>query len=221
MAAARALSGNAAPSGRVGPNAVIQLANALAEGLGPEAASRVFGAAGCAALLEKPPEEMIDERVPARLFEALWRTLPDATARWIAEDAGRRTGAYIVKNRIPVVAKGVLRLLPRSLAARFLTAAIARHAWTFAGSGACRALPGEPVVIEIADNPIVMPACVWHQAVFTALFGELVGGDVTVRHNQCCRTGAETCRFEVTITPAHATSAAQPSTRATPSGTSA
>ena len=219
MTATLALTENAAPSGRVGPNAVIQLANALAEGLGPEAARQVFGAAGCAHLLEKPPGEMIDERIPAHLFKTLWRSLPDATALWIAEDAGRRTGAYIVENRIPGIAKGVLRLLPRSVAARLLTRAIARHAWTFAGSGACRTLPGDPVVIEIADNPIVMPACVWHQSVIAALYGELDGGDVTVRPSRSCGAGSETCRFEVTIRPARVTSAAQPSTRTTPSGT--
>jgi divinyl protochlorophyllide a 8-vinyl-reductase len=187
------------PPGVVGPNAVIQLARALKEGPGPEAAQDIFAAAGCQDLLAHPPSEMVDERIPAQLCETLWQKLPDAIARRVAEDAGRRTGRYILENRIPSLVQKILRRLPPPIALRLLTIAIGRNAWTFAGSGPCRVRPRNPAVIEIARNPVRMPDCIWHQAVFAELFGELVAGDVLVRHPQCCRSGSNVCRFEVVL----------------------
>ncbi len=187
------------PPGVVGPNAVIQLAHALKDGPGPEAARDLFAAAGCQELLAHPPSEMVDERIPAQLFATLWQKLPKAMARRVAEDAGRRTGRYILKNRIPGLVQKLLRRLPPPIALRLLTVAIGRNAWTFAGSGPCRVQPRNPAIIEIVSNPVRMPDCIWHQAVFAELFGELIAGDILVRHPQCCSSGSKVCRFEVQL----------------------
>ena len=129
-----------AEAGLVGPNAVIQLAAALRAAPGAiEPAERVFASAGALRMLRVPPDAMIDEAIPARLFEALWRELPPEQAARIAHDAGRRTGAYVLANRIPAIARCVLcaRCRP-AWPAPLLLKAISRNAWTFAGSGICR-----------------------------------------------------------------------------------
>jgi bacteriochlorophyll 4-vinyl reductase len=79
--------------------------------------------------------------------------------------------------------------------------AIARNAWTFAGSGTFRILSRRPLVFGIAGNPVVRgevaarPICDWHVAVFERLFADLVDPDVTVTETACCACGAPECRF--------------------------
>jgi divinyl protochlorophyllide a 8-vinyl-reductase len=189
-----------AEAGLVGPNAVIQLGEALraapnAAGL----AEQVFGQAGCLRFLRSPPCDMIDEMIPARLFAALWRELPPEMAASIAHDAGRRTGAYVMANRIPSAARLVLRALPPRLAAPLLLNAIRRHAWTFAGSGRCRVASGPPAIILIERNPLAMPAGSWHVGVFEYLFRALVSRRATIRHADCPADGMPICRFEIDI----------------------
>jgi divinyl protochlorophyllide a 8-vinyl-reductase len=186
-------------AGLVGPNAVVQLAAALRASPSPAAAANVFSTAGLARLLASPPDAMIDESIPARLFAALWQVLPPEQAAVIAQDAGIRTGNYILANRIPLAARLMLRLLPAGIAAPLLLKAIHRHAWTFAGSGTCRVDPGRPAVITIVRNPLEMPGCVWHVGVFECLFRSLVSRHARVRHASCRIGGAPSCRFEIDI----------------------
>ncbi len=192
----------AAPVARIGPNAVIQLVPAAQAQLGRAGAAALFAAAGVPSWLDHPPEEMTDERPVAALHQALRRLHP-AEAPGIAAAAGRLTGLYILANRIPGPAKAILKVLPAPLAARALSGAIARHAWTFAGSGAFRVVPGRPVVATIADNPVVRgeradePICAWHAAVFTTLFAALVHPRAVARETACCAAGASACRFEI------------------------
>jgi divinyl protochlorophyllide a 8-vinyl-reductase len=189
------------PAGVVGPNTVIQLARALEGDSGPEALHRVFDEAGCSTFLQAPPCDMIDQAIPARLFASLWSNLPDKVAGRIAADAGQRTARYIVENRIPPLVRFALRTAPRSLARRLLLRAIVRNAWTFAGSGHCTAKHGDPTKVEIIANPIAMPDCVWHKAVFAELFKTLIGGPMHICHTDCCLRGAAACRFELTFAP--------------------
>jgi len=87
------------------------------------------------------------------------------------------------------------------LAMRALSTAIARHAWTFAGSGRFRVL--RPGVFEIADNPIIrgersdVPLCHWHAAVFERLFRVLVDDRLRCVETRCGAMGDDACRFEV------------------------
>mgnify|MGYP006273324255 CR=1 FL=1 len=187
----------AAHTARIGPNAVLQTAAALRAMGGEALAARVFGGAGLGAHLDAPPASMVDERVVARLFDRLGEALAPEAAAAIARDSGRRTAAYILANRIPRPAQRVLRLLPRGPSARLLLMAIRKNGWTFAGSGRVATRAGRPCRIEIADNPIAVPGCVWHVAVFEGPFRALVSPGTTVRETACCARGAPACRFEL------------------------
>jgi divinyl protochlorophyllide a 8-vinyl-reductase len=140
---------------------------------------------------------MVDEAIPARLFEALWRELAPEDAARVAYDAGRRTGAYVLANRIPAVARAMLRVLPPRFASPLLLQAIRRNAWTFAGSGRCYVTPGNPAVITIALNPLIMPGCVWHIGVLTCLFRALVSEGTQVRYSDGRIDGVSVSRFEI------------------------
>lgn len=191
-------------AGRVGPNAVIQLGEALraSPDLG-DAATRVYARAGLASLLDDPPAALVDERIPARLFDALWKELPAGRAAEIARDAGRRTGEYVLRNRIPALARAVLAVLPAPIAGRLLLKAIHRNAWTFAGSGHCLIESGTTCVLTIERNPLQMPGCVWHVGVLERLFQALAGPGSRVRHcddrGDDTGGGAPACRFEIDI----------------------
>jgi divinyl protochlorophyllide a 8-vinyl-reductase len=185
--------------GRIGPNAVIQTAAALRELVGAAKTEEVFAAGGLGHYLTAPPGDMIDEREAADLFTAVYKLLPRQQADAVARDAGTRTGDYILANRIPKAAQTILRLLPRAIAGRLLLAAIARHAWTFAGSGT--ATRPNPMTLAIADNPIAMPDCIWHKAVFTRLFARIVDPRAEVNHGSCCHTGAPACVFTISVAP--------------------
>lgn len=190
------------PIGVIGPNAVIQLGEALRAMLGEQRAAGLYAQAGCAAWFATPPDAMVDERRTAALHQALRRDLPEEAPRILAE-AGRRTGDYILAHRIPKPAQWLLRHLPAGLAGPLLLDAIGRHAWTFAGTGRFTARRGHPCPVEIAGNPLVAgeraaaPVCVWHAAVFRRLFQELVHPAAEVREIACGATGAPACRFAI------------------------
>jgi len=184
-------------SARVGPNAVIQLEAALAAALGCELTGHVFEAAGLGYILSDPPRDMVDERIPARLFRAVRARLAPALANGILADAGRRTGRYILENRIPAKAQLLLKCLPAPLASRMLLPAISAHAWTFVGSGRCEMAGKWPAVIDVRDNPMGTPGCPWHVGVFEVLFRTLVTPRAEVIHRECSELGDGLCRFIV------------------------
>ena len=192
------MSSTAIPSSRhVGPNAVLQLRTALSHRGGLALSRRVFGAAKLDDLLRTPPEEMIEEDIPSALFSSLYSCLPTHEAAATAREAGQRTADYIIAHRIPAFARLLLKMLPVALARPALLKAIEKNAWTFAGSGRCRALYGRPAIIEIERNPISQPGCVWHVAVFERLFRKLVDPRTRVVHTDCVDAGAAACRFEI------------------------
>lgn len=184
-------------AGKVGPNAIIQLADVLADRIGLEERAATLRAAGLAKYLAADPERMTDEREAAALHLAVQaRRVGD----WdeLSWEAGERTAEYLLENRIPRPAQWLLRRLPAALSARMLLRAIRVHAWTFAGSGSFSArMERGAVVISIADNPIAMPGCPWHRGVFTSLFRELVSPRVLVRHQHCCAHGEQACTFVI------------------------
>lgn len=189
--------------GLIGPNSAIQLAAAL-EAMGEGGVARAaFAATGRATWLRHPPETMIPEAEAARLFAEVWRRLPPDRAEAVAEEAGRRTGAYILANRIPPLAQRLLRLMPPRLAALVLRRAIRGAAWTFAGSGRCTVAGGGARYgrIAIADNPLRMPGAPWHRGVFTALFAALVDPRAVAvaecPRAGCATCGADACRFRL------------------------
>lgn len=190
----------ALPNGRIGPNAVIQLVHALNDaGTDISITKRIFELAGHSALLDELPVEMVDEQIPYRLYKALWLINPDGSAEKIARDAGCRTADYILENRIPGPAKLVLKFLPSRLAAQLLLNAIARNAWTFAGSGVCRVRFDSNPQIDIEDNPFTMPGCIWHVGVFQRLFQQLVSARAKAFHIPQEWNERMVSRFEVTL----------------------
>jgi len=185
----------------IGPNAILQLLPQI-ERIGGEA--RVAQMLEEAGIFEVPDgSHMIPEGDAARLHQALRRDEPDMAAQ-LATEAGRATADYILAHRIPAAVQVILKLLPAPLAARALSKAIAKHSWTFAGSGAFRVL--SPWCFEIGHNPIVhgehsdTPLCHWHAAVFTQLYQVLVDLRSVCREVSCCAVlHGEACRFEITL----------------------
>ena len=181
----------------VGPNAILQTAAALEAQGGQALARQVFDAAGLGVLLDSPPDAMVPEDQAAALLRALHATLPPDTAGRVSRDAGRRTGEYILHNRIPAPARVVLRLLPARLAAPILLRAITAHAWTFAGSGRVEVVAGRPVRLMIHDNPLAVAGSDWHRAVLEVLFRRLVHPRATVRQVASSAEAAPACVFEI------------------------
>lgn len=184
---------------RVGPNAILQTMEALTDVGGADLTRRIFGSAGLLPLLESPPEDMVPETWAFDLHRTIATELPEGDAARVAVDAGRRTGRYILENRIPAVARKVLRILPAPAAGPILLRAIERHAWTFAGSAEVSIETGTPMYFFIYDNPLAIPGCSWHCAVFETLFRVLVSPHTRITHSCCCANGADACVFEIDI----------------------
>lgn len=188
-------------SARIGPNAILQFVPVLEAATGPEETAHLLAMAGIIALPD-PAKGLIEEGPAARLHQMVRQALPGDAAR-LAAEAGRRTGDYILAHRIPKPAQAVLKRLPARLSAPILSKAIAKHAWTFCGSGAFRLAASWPPMFEIVDNPVVrgevseVPLCHWHAAVFERLFAAICGPGWRAVETTCCAQGAHACRFEL------------------------
>jgi divinyl protochlorophyllide a 8-vinyl-reductase len=189
---------------RIGPNAIIRIAEVLRRDGGEGQARRVFFAAHLESYLRVEPRQMVDEADVTRLHRALRETLGTAAARRVSWEAGLATGDYLLAHRIPRPVQAVLKRVPAALAARVLMMAIGRHAWTFAGSGTFSWQRAERGIrFEIRHNPICRgasahePLCDYYAATFERLFRVLVGARSRVIETACEAAGAETCRFDV------------------------
>ncbi len=188
---------------RIGPNAVIRVAEALRERDGDAILSRVFADAGLERYLASPPEAMVDEREVTRLHAALRAALGEGAARAVLRDAGLRTGDYLLAHRIPRPVQAVLKRLPARLASRVLLGAIGKHAWTFAGSGHFDADAGKPMRFAIAGCPLCRdahasaPICDYYAGTFERLYRTLVHPQARASETHCEARGDDACRFEV------------------------
>ncbi|WP_051630350.1 bacteriochlorophyll 4-vinyl reductase [Afifella pfennigii] len=141
-------------SGRIGPNAIIRMEEALRATVGAAKTEEVFVAAGLDAYLKAPPGEMVDEREVTALHEAaLARLGPDQAAE-AGHYAGELTAIYLLEYRIPQPFQLALKALPAEWRAKLLLSAIGRHAWTFVGSGRLSFTPSHPVAVTIAGGPV-------------------------------------------------------------------
>lgn len=194
---------DAAKGAVIGPNAITRMAQALRERVGEAVCREIFAAAGVEGHLDDPPTTMAPEADVARLHRESVRRLGERRAGLVAREAGRLTGDYLLANRIPEFAQRLLRILPRGLAARLLVAAIARHAWTFAGGGMFSYAFTPRLRLTIARSPICRelrteePACHYFAATFERVFGEMLGPSLRVVETQCAATGDDACIFEV------------------------
>jgi len=144
---------------------------------------------------------MIPEADAARVHKVLREVDPEHAPE-IARAAGIKTGDYILAHRIPPKAQWFLQVLPKRMAARVLSQAIAKHAWTFVGSGQFRVV--DPWTFEITHNPLIRGEhsddrlCFWHAAVFERLYQELVAPGCSCEEVECgAQTGEGVCRFWV------------------------
>lgn len=187
----------------IGPNAITRMAEALTARHGELTCQAVFARAGLSHRWAQPPQEMVPEHEVAALHQALHARFAAEEAAAVAREAGRLTGAYLLANRIPGVARTVLPLLPRSLALWVLCRAMSAHAWTFAGSGRFSYRLGRAPELRLACNPIGRAlsggtcGCHYHAAVFQFLLGRLVSPSVLVSEVACCADGGEACVFRL------------------------
>jgi divinyl protochlorophyllide a 8-vinyl-reductase len=187
---------------RIGPNAIIQTVRALHEQYG-ERADELLIRAGRPDLCEQLPAEMIDEQEFHDLIQHLRSQIGlEATAAILAH-AGAYTGDYILANRIPRPAQVLLKILPPRLALNFLLAAIAKHAWTFVGSGQFT-YGRDPTMrlkivdcVECREIQAATPVCAFYQAAFERLIRALVKQRSCVYEIACAACGAPACIFEV------------------------
>lgn len=195
--------------GRIGPNAVTRVAEALTAFFGPGVASSVFRSAGLTAWWLDPPTRMVDETQVQALYQALHRLMGSSQAEHVTREAGERTAAYLLERRIPKPFQRLLKLLPARVSARLLLLAISRHAWTFAGSGVFSYVGPKlwgrtSAMLTIEHNPLCVglsadhPVCSFHAAVFEHLFAVLVHPASRVWELSCEAARGDACRFEVT-----------------------
>ncbi len=188
---------------RVGPNAIIRVAEALAEEHGVDVARAVFDTAGLSGWLDHPPGAMVPEADVAALHRALIVHLSEHEARGIAASAGRRTADYLLANRIPGLVQMILVLLPGAVAAWLLLRAIGRHAWPFVGSGSFTVEPGRPVLVTITGGPLRLagPAAAgvaaYYAATFEALFRALVHPKTSVAALPRATEATAACAFSL------------------------
>ncbi|MFN8830857.1 MAG: bacteriochlorophyll 4-vinyl reductase [Labrys sp. (in: a-proteobacteria)] len=190
-------------AGRVGPNAITRVSDTLVDQCGAAVRDRVFLAADLIRHVAEPPTAMVDENEVAALHASLHAVLGEAAARRVAREAGRRTGDYIIANRIPSLVRLLLACLPAAPAARLLVKAITRHAWTFAGSGSFAVEDGPPLTFVISGGPLSKgvathePACDYFAATFERLFQRLVSARAVVVETACVASGDTACRFAI------------------------
>ena len=175
-----ALAQAAGHAGRIGPNAILQVFIALEVSGGKATVERIARHAGLTHHLASPPTAMVDERDVVALHRAVGAQLHPSEADTVMRTAGDMTARYILANRIPVPVRFALKHLPAVIACRLLLRAIARHAWTFAGSGAFAFTTGRPAILSLTDCPACMQVydadepCTYYSATLEGLFAALV-----------------------------------------------
>ena len=194
---------HAAHTGRIGPNAVIRLAEALDALESKAVTKRLFIAADLESYVHSPPQAMVPEDDVTLLHRHLRHDLTPTRAATVSWLAGQRTADYLLANRIPRPVQRLLKLLPARLAAFILLKAIGAHAWTFAGTSRFSWTMGRPITLRFEDCPLCRhdraaePCCSYYAATFERLFRVLINPTTEVRETRCIATGAEACVFEV------------------------
>jgi divinyl protochlorophyllide a 8-vinyl-reductase len=193
----------AAHTGRIGPNAVIRLAEAL-DAIESRAVTRkLFIAAHLGAYVDALPQAMVPEEEVTVLHHRLRSDLGPGRAASVSWIAGQRTADYLLAHRIPKPVQRLLRLLPKRLSAYILLKAIGAHAWTFAGTSRFTWKMGRPITLSFEDCPLcrgdtaAQPCCSYYAATFERLFRVLIDSAATVAETGCIATGGAACRFEI------------------------
>jgi len=189
--------------GRIGPNAILQPLAVLRDRLGRGEAGDLFTRAGLSRYLEVPPHRMVPEAEVIRLHQTLRTSLGPDRAAALMHESGRRTADYLLAHRIPRPVQWLLKHLPAPLASRVLLSAIARHAWTFAGSGRFTIIRAAPALVAIQHGPFSQgvtghrSACDFYTGTFERLYGVLVHPRAVAEETDCEATGAPRCLFRI------------------------
>lgn len=169
--------------------------------LGSPTCRAVFARAALLRHLEEPPQRVVREHDAVRLHRALLARLGGADAAAVARIAGHLIGCHLLAHRIPWPAQRVLRAAPRPIAARLLTAVIARHTCTFAGSGRFAASFMGGLRLRLSGAPLCGPenptGGVRLAATFETAAAAILGPNVRVQVTQHGLDGARTCTFQV------------------------
>jgi divinyl protochlorophyllide a 8-vinyl-reductase len=187
----------------IGPHAIIHLAEAMRERLGPARCEAVLASAQIAALPDG--RAMIPEIAALHAHRSLVRHAPDESHA-IAREAARRTADYIIANRIPGPAAALLRALPARCGAPLLMRAIRRHAWTFIGAGRFEPHGAWSFTIDrtIAHDPMPVPATTfdWYAAVFARLYQQLVSPRARCRDDGAPDAAPLRHLYRISLSPA-------------------
>lgn len=186
---------------RIGPNAIIQTARVLRDRVGAErAATLLLRATGYD--LHALPTDMVDEREPLALVQAVRQEFGPSHSAAIMREAGQRTAEYLLANRIPQIAQWVMRLAPQSIGLSILLKAMKSNAWTFAGSGQFEYRQAKAGT-ELTFGSCAMcrgmlsslPMCDFYAGTFEHLIQVLVSETVHVVEVECIAHGGRCCRF--------------------------
>jgi divinyl protochlorophyllide a 8-vinyl-reductase len=189
--------------GMIGPNAITRIVEALVLLESRQSAVRIFRASKLEAYLSVRPTEMVDEQEVMRLHRVLCDDLGANRARAVSRTAGRLTADYLLHRRIPRLAQMALRCCPDGIASRMLAKAIAKNAWTFAGTGTFSARHGHPTLFTLRNCPIsrgrrsAEPCCDFYAATFERLYRRLVNDRARVVEVGCEATGSPACTFRI------------------------
>ncbi|WOJ93481.1 bacteriochlorophyll 4-vinyl reductase [Congregibacter variabilis] len=185
---------------RIGPGSVLELVPLMDDVLGEAERDRLLMISG---MPELPPDQGMMAETPAATLHQALRADHPTLAPALTIRAGERTADHIIARRIPKAALQVMHHLPPWLSAPLLASVIAKHAWTFAGSGKFKVLSKQPLVFALTDNPVVRgehseePICDWHSAVFQRLFSSIVDPNLRCVETHCCASGSKSCIFEI------------------------
>ncbi len=195
----------ASAAGRIGPNAVIRLAEALDAVESKQVTLSLFEGAGLGAYVLSPPGAMVPEADVTALHHKLRADLGFIRAGSVSWIAGLRTADYLLANRIPKPVQRLLRIMPRKVAAYILLKAIGAHAWTFAGSGRFSWSINRRITLVFGNCALCRgqhsktPCCAYYASTFERLFRELISSDARVQETHCIAMGHDACRFEIRL----------------------
>ncbi len=190
---------------RIGPNSIIQTVAALREQYGAEMVAAWLRRTGRGHLLETMPDHMLAESEFGAMINDVREWLGMEAAMRALDRSGELTAAYVATNRVPAPIRLLLPRLPVGLALRLFLPAIAKHAWTFAGSGQFGYSLRPQWQLTLANSVEARgvrsaePVCSYYRAAFEGLLRRVVSDRIRVREVTCRATGAPRCTFAVTL----------------------
>jgi len=190
-------------TGRIGPNAILQLVAAPREREGKGTVAAVLRRAGLEDRVARPVDGLVSVAEVRAVHAALQEVVGPEATRSFAAEAGRRTAAYLLGHRIPGPFRRLLARLPTRLRQPLLLAVIIRHAWTLTGGGRFALLQSAPSRLSIEPCPLC-PACgrdglgcVCYAATFEALLRDLVDPRTGVEPAPCRAAGSRRCELRI------------------------